>query len=130
MGVIESLQRQSKQTEDDEASEETDGTEEKSDVVPGDTELCNENSDILKEEKEGIQNSPSKIQPQEQKKASGGDSIPTDKHLEKTDSVDNEHEKSGKEAKVTAVDNKVKRTNKRKADDSPDARVKTRRQKA
>lgn len=130
MGVIESLQRQSKQTEDDEASEETDGTEEKSDVVPGDTELCNENSDILKEEKEGIHNSPSKIQPQEQKKASGGDSIPTDKPLEKTDSVDNEHEKSGKEAKVTAVDNKVKRTNKRKADDSPDARVKTRRQKA
>ncbi|XP_058195511.1 E3 ubiquitin-protein ligase ORTHRUS 2-like isoform X1 [Rhododendron vialii] len=137
MGVIESLQRQSKQTEDDEASEETDGTDEKPDVVPDvvseDAELCSETSDMLKEDtegKEGIQKSPTKIKPQEQKKSSGGDSIPTEKPLEKLDSVDDEHEKSGKETKKAAVDNKVKRSNKRKADDSPGARVKTRKQKA
>lgn len=133
MGVIESLQRQSKQTDDDEASEETDGTDERPDVVLEDAELCSETSDMLKEDtegKEGIQKSPTKFKPQEQKTASGGDSIPTEKPLKKPDSVDDEHEKSGKETIKAAVDNKVKRTNKRKADDSPGARVKTRKQKA
>ncbi|CAL5392737.1 unnamed protein product [Camellia sinensis] len=62
MGVIESLQHQNKKTEDNESSEETDCTCEKSDVVSGDAELCNVNSDILEEDegKKGNQNSPSK----------------------------------------------------------------------
>ncbi|CAL5333733.1 unnamed protein product [Camellia sinensis] len=62
MGVIESLQHQNKKTEDNESSEETDCTCEKSDVVSGDAELCNVNSDILEEDegKKGYQNSPSK----------------------------------------------------------------------
>ncbi|KAI8021332.1 E3 ubiquitin-protein ligase ORTHRUS 2 [Camellia lanceoleosa] len=50
MGVIESLQHQSKETEDNESSEETDCTCEKFDVVSGDAELCNVNSDILEED--------------------------------------------------------------------------------
>ncbi|KAF5953371.1 hypothetical protein HYC85_006227 [Camellia sinensis] len=50
MGVIESLQHQNKKTEDNESSEETDCTCEKSDVVSGDAELCNVNSDILEED--------------------------------------------------------------------------------
>ncbi|PSR84606.1 E3 ubiquitin-protein like [Actinidia chinensis var. chinensis] len=142
MGVIESLQRQSKEAEDNESSEETDGTDEKSDVVPGDTELSNINSDIVIEEKEGIQNSPSKTQPEEThklKKESGGDCI--ENPLEKTDAVSDhkicaaaKQELPAKEVKETAIGNESKRTNKRKADDgicsSPVAGVKTRSRKA
>ncbi|CAL5386859.1 unnamed protein product [Camellia sinensis] len=106
MGVIESLQHQNKKTEDNESSEETDCTCEKSDVVSGDAELCNVNSDILEED--------------EGKKARGGDCI-YEKSLEKTDAVNDvdissvKHEmSSNKKIKETAVDNKFKRTYKRK----------------
>ncbi|XP_057507883.1 E3 ubiquitin-protein ligase ORTHRUS 2-like [Actinidia eriantha] len=144
MGVIESLQRQSKEAEDNESSEETNGTD-MSDVVPADTELSNVNSDIVEEEKqnkEDIENSPSKIQPEEThklKKESGRDCI--ENPPEKTDAVsDNEIsaaavlEMPAKESKETEGDNKSKRTNKRKANDgiclSPVAGVKTRSRKA
>ncbi|PSS13725.1 E3 ubiquitin-protein like [Actinidia chinensis var. chinensis] len=145
MGVIESLQRQSREAEDNESSEETNGTDNMSDVVPADTQLSNVNSDIVEEEKqnkEGIENSPSKIQPEEThklKKESGRDCI--ENPLEQTDAVsDNEIiaaavlEMPAKESKGTEVDNKSKRTNKRKANDgicsSPVVGVKTRSRKA
>ncbi|GMP57431.1 hypothetical protein CsSME_00021534 [Camellia sinensis var. sinensis] len=114
MGVIESLQHQNKKTEDNESSEETDCTCEKSDVVSGDAELCNVNSDILEEDdgKKGNQNSPSK---------SNHSKLTSERKLEVTDAVNDvdissvKHEmSSNKKIKETAVDNKFNRTYKRK----------------
>ncbi|THG19667.1 hypothetical protein TEA_024680 [Camellia sinensis var. sinensis] len=85
----ESLQHQNKKTEDNESSEETDCTCEKSDVVSGDAELCNVNSDIL-EEDDG-------------------------KKVNDVDISSVKHEmSSNKKIKETAVDNKFNRTYKRK----------------
>ncbi|CAL5420994.1 unnamed protein product [Camellia sinensis] len=114
MGVIESLQEQSKETEEN-VCEEADGTDGKSDVVSSDTELCNTNADIP-EDKEGIDNSPSKVQPEQTdklKKESGAEQILLENPLE--NDAANDVEISGeKELKETAVDAKPKRTLKRK----------------
>uniref|UniRef100_A0A5B6YJ20 RING-type E3 ubiquitin transferase n=1 Tax=Davidia involucrata TaxID=16924 RepID=A0A5B6YJ20_DAVIN len=150
MGVIESLQRQTKKMEENvESSEETDGTDKKSDMVAAEIEISDMNSEIgiLEEDKEGILNPPTKVKPQQtyrRMKESGGDLLSEEKLVEKPDAVNGDIEISpvkpqmsdNKEVQATFVDDKVKRTFKRKkADDgicssTLDAGVKTRSKKA
>ncbi|XP_059633421.1 E3 ubiquitin-protein ligase ORTHRUS 2-like [Cornus florida] len=137
MGVIESLQRQTKEMgENIESSEETDGTDEKSDVVAGDTEVCDKNFELSEEDegKQGILNSPTKIKAKQTYKGK--------ESLEKPDAVNGDNDVSPVKPQLSdkkvqeTVDGKSRRTSKRKkatdanCSSTLDAGVKTRSKKA
>ncbi|XAR48247.1 Histone-lysine N-methyltransferase [Bertholletia excelsa] len=128
MSVIESLQNQIKETEDNESNEETEGTDEKSDVVSGDTEPCDVKSDTLMQDKvkDDIQNYPPKMQPQQtnkRKQVSGGDCTPDKNSKEKTEAVIDDIELNlvedgfpgNHELKETAVGSPLKNNKRQKA---------------
>ncbi|XP_052205944.1 E3 ubiquitin-protein ligase ORTHRUS 2-like [Diospyros lotus] len=111
MGVIESLQRECTETEENETSQETDGTDEKSDTVAGDTEHGGVNANTIEDKENlGVQTSPSKNEPCQtckQKKAScecitqekSDAAIEADGEVKETDAVkaDGKHEISNEE---------------------------------
>ncbi|KAA8529980.1 hypothetical protein F0562_034416 [Nyssa sinensis] len=124
MGVIESLQCETKEMEENgEPSEETNGTDEKSDVVAGETEFFDMNStaiENLEEDKEGNLNPPTTIKPQQTCKRSKESGV--DRSSEKeTDAVNADIEVSSvkpqmsanEEVQTTVNDVKFKRNYKR-----------------